>query len=67
MTRNYEDKGKRWEEIGRKKGEEEEERDLSIVDRKRGNRDSRLWAQRLINLELPVLVRSLESSSVELG
>ena len=26
-----------------------------------------LWAQRLINLEIPVLVRSLKSSNVELG
>ena len=25
------------------------------------------WAQRLINLEIPVLVRSLKSSNVELG
>ena len=25
------------------------------------------WAQRLINLEIPVLVRSLKSSIVELG
>ena len=26
-----------------------------------------IWAQQLINLELPVLVRSLKSSNVELG
>ena len=26
-----------------------------------------LWAQRLINLEIPVLVRSLKSSNIELG
>ena len=25
------------------------------------------WAQRLINLEIPVLIRSLKSSNVELG
>ena len=28
---------------------------------------SSTWAQRLINLEIPVLVRSLKSSNVELG
>ena len=29
--------------------------------------DDEGWAQRLINLEIPVLVRSLKSSNVELG
>ena len=31
------------------------------------NDKSPRWAQRLINLEIPVLVRSLKSSNVELG
>ena len=31
------------------------------------DRSKRLGAQRLINLEIPVLVRSLKSSNVELG
>ena len=29
--------------------------------------ESGVWVQRLINLEIPVLVRSLKSSNVELG
>ena len=33
----------------------------------RGEDNSLIWAQRLINLEIPVLVRSLKSSNVELG